>query len=94
MVSITLSLKNSHVILAIKDDGKGFDASQTKGNDQFFNGEFSSGNGIKNMHTRAGDMNAKLTINSNINEGTIVQLTLPLTKSAIDKLPNMVIDSP
>jgi len=36
------------------------------------------GNGLKNMHARAEDVNAKLCINSTINEGTTIQLTLRL----------------
>jgi len=39
-------------------------------------GEYIGGNGIKNMQARANDMNAKLCIDSKINEGTIVELTL------------------
>ena len=34
------------------------------------NGESLGGNGIKNMHARADDVNAKLSIHSKINEGT------------------------
>ena len=44
----------------------------------FMQGEYLGGNGIKNMHARADDMNAKLCIHSKINEGTTVQLTLHL----------------
>ena len=57
-------------------------------------GEYLGGNGIKNMHARADDMNAKLCINSKINEGTTVQLILPLINSMPEKLPNLVIDIP
>jgi len=65
-------------MMIIKDDGKGFDASTIMMN-KIFPEEHESlgGNGIKNMHTRAGDMNAKLCIDSKMNEGTIIQLTLP-----------------
>ena len=42
------------------------------------NGEYLGGNGIKNMHARADDVNAKLCIDSRINEGTTIQLTLHL----------------
>ena len=70
--------------MTIKDDGKGFDVSQIAANAIFTNGESLGGNGIKNMHARADDMNAKLCINSKINEGTTIQLTLRL----INFLPN------
>ena len=45
---------------------------------KFKNGESLGGNGLKNMHARADDVNAKLCINSIINEGTTIQLTLRL----------------
>ena len=41
-------------------------------------GKHLGGNGIKNMHARADDINAKLCIHSTINEGTTVQLVLHL----------------
>ena len=77
-VNIKLAVKNNHLMMIIKDDGKGFDASTIMMN-KIFPEEHESlgGNGIKNMHTRAGDMNAKLCIDSKMNEGTIIQLTLP-----------------
>ena len=64
--------------MAIKDDGKGFDVSQIAADTIFTNGESLGGNGIKNMHARADDVNAKLCIHSKINEGTTIQLTLRL----------------
>ena len=80
-VSITLCVKNNHLIMAIKDDGKGFDAAATILNNETINSspkERLGGDGIKNMYARANGMNAKLCINSKINEGTTVQLTLNL----------------
>ena len=80
-VSITLCVKNNHLTMAIKDDGKGFDADATIVNNASSNSSplgRMGGAGIKNMHARANAMNAKLSINSKINEGTTVQLTLNL----------------
>ena len=80
-VSITLYVKNDHLLMAIKDDGKGFDADTTILNNHSLNSSSLGrlgGNGIKNMYSRADDMNAVLCISSKINEGTIVQLTLPV----------------
>ena len=80
-VSITLCVKNNHLTMAIKDDGKGFDAAASILNNQSGNafplGKM-GGAGIKNMHERANGMNAKLTITSKINDGTTVQFTLNL----------------
>ena len=80
-VSITLCVKNNYLIMEIKDDGKGFDADATILNNESKNSSLLGklgGAGIKNMHARANGMNAKLSINSKINEGTTVQLTLNL----------------
>jgi signal transduction histidine kinase len=72
--SITLCVQNDNLMMIIQDDGKGFDAS-TSG-EIHIAGEYLGGNGIKNMTARADDMNARLSINSKIKEGTTVQLTL------------------
>jgi ligand-binding sensor domain-containing protein/anti-sigma regulatory factor (Ser/Thr protein kinase) len=77
-VSIALSEKNNHLMMMIKDDGKGFDGSQITGSEIFPQGENLGGNGIKNMHARADDIKAKLCIDSTINEGTTIQLTLQI----------------
>ena len=78
MASIALSLKNYDLTMTIKDDGKGFDLSQIDATKLSAEGKQLGGNGIKNMHARADDMNAKLCISSKINEGTTVQLTVHL----------------
>ena len=75
-VSIELSVKNNDLMMTIQDDGKGFEGAQIAANKIFPESEYIGGNGIKNMHARANDMHAKLSIHSKINEGTIVQLTL------------------
>ena len=74
---ITLSVENNILIMSIKDDGKGFDVSEIA-DTKFANGESFGGNGLKNMRARADYVNAKLCINSEINEGTTIQLTLRL----------------
>jgi signal transduction histidine kinase len=76
-VHIELSLKNNNLLMTVKDDGRGFDASQLT-NEISKENEYLGGNGIKNMNVRADDLNADLCIHSTINEGTTVQLTLPV----------------
>jgi ligand-binding sensor domain-containing protein/signal transduction histidine kinase len=75
---ITLSVDNNSLIMSIKDDGKGFHVSRLAADTKFKNGESLGGNGLKNMYARADDVNAKLCINSTINEGTTIQLKLRL----------------
>jgi len=78
MVNIALCVGNDNFMMTVKDDGKGFDVSQISTNEIIPAGEYLGGNGIKNMQARSEDMNARLCISSTINEGTTVQLTLPL----------------
>jgi signal transduction histidine kinase len=78
-VYVTFSVTNSNLIMEIKDDGKGFDVSQVNGKDAMaIAGESLGGNGVKNMHVRAENIDASLYIHSKVNEGTSIQLTLLL----------------
>ncbi|CAN5700507.1 sensor histidine kinase [soil metagenome] len=80
-VGVTLCVKNDHLLMTIKDDGKGFDADAIILKNHSLNSPSLGrlgGAGIKNMYARANDMNAALCISSKINEGTIVLLTLSL----------------
>jgi signal transduction histidine kinase len=77
-VNVELSLDNNDFVMMIQDDGKGFDGSRIAVSKIAQEHAYIGGNGIKNMHARAMDMQAKLCIYSNINEGTTVQLVLPL----------------
>jgi len=64
-VSIQLLREGSLVKLVISDNGKGFDTTQR-----------STGNGLNSMKRRAGEMKAQLQIESVIEEGTRIDLTL------------------
>ena len=68
-VNIDLSIRENNFCMMIKDDGKGFD---------LFSNSVFNGNGIKNMRSRSADMHAQLIIDSVINEGTIIKVTLKL----------------
>ena len=69
-VEIYLHLKNSSVLLEIKDDGRGI--SNQKG--KSFNKTF----GIFGMKERASILGGSLEIKSKVNQGTMVNLILPL----------------
>ena len=60
--------EQANLVLIIKDDGKGFDAQQ-----QY------SGNGLKNMQSRAGDMKGKIELQSAEEKGTTISLVVPIT---------------
>jgi len=60
---INLTYKNQRLLVTVQDDGKGFDVDAVK-----------LGRGINEMQRRASAMSAQLTIDSEINTGTIVRL--------------------
>ena len=60
--------KDHYIEMIIKDDGKGFDTSQT------FNG-----NGMSTLKKRVDELRGYLKIHSQINEGTVVELKFKIT---------------
>lgn len=66
-IDIKADVENKHLLLTIKDEGKGFDTS-IAGN----------GNGLTNMQKRAKGLNGQLTMSSKINEGTTIELSVPV----------------
>ncbi len=64
-VGIYLGQQNGQLELKIEDDGKGFDP----------NGQ-SEGNGLASMRARAATLGAEFEVTSNLEEGTLVHLTL------------------
>lgn len=67
-VTIRLNFNNQLIHLSIEDNGIGFDPS-----------EITSGNGLKNMKARAGQLKGEIAIQSKEGQGTRVDLTIPLT---------------
>ena len=62
-VWVSMSLRHNTVTLIIRDNGKGFDVANTKGNGMF------------NMKRRAEFLNGTFQVNSKIGEGTTLQLS-------------------
>lgn len=67
-ISIQIFNRDHHVEMIIKDDGKGFDTSQT------FNG-----NGMSTLKKRMDELSGYFKIHSQINEGTMVSLKFRIT---------------
>lgn len=65
-LEVNLTLINNQLQIEIKDDGIGFEKNQTHGN------------GIPNMHKRVDELKGNFTITSNVNNGTIILVTIPL----------------
>ena len=63
---VKITFKKDEIIIA--DNGKGFAEGKKNG-----------GNGLKNMKSRAEELNGILIINSTAEKGTTVQLDLPIT---------------
>lgn len=67
-VDIQLLVEKNSILLSIKDDGKGFNVLQGF-----------SGNGLKNIHSRAKEINADLKFESNSGKGTFLELIVNTT---------------
>ena len=67
-IMVVINESNNNVELSLEDDGKGFD----------INSFYSNGIGLKNMKTRAELLKGSFKLESKINVGTKVTVTLPL----------------
>lgn len=68
-VDITLEYRDNQVFLTIRDNGRGFDAT---------NESLRVGHGLANMQARAEGLHGSFDIQSFVAKGTIVSLNLPL----------------
>ncbi len=69
---ITISESLHHLLIEVKDNGKGFDPASG-----------SNGNGLRNMSKRIDTLKGSLSINSEINKGTCVLVKLPLKNNQL-----------
>ncbi|MBK6946902.1 MAG: ATP-binding protein [Haliscomenobacter sp.] len=67
-VWVILAKQGEAIHLEIRDDGKGFDAETVK-----------PGNGLRNMQARAERLGGVFTIKSELEVGTTIQLSFPVT---------------
>ncbi len=67
-VSVRLSSGGGKIILAISDDGIGFDPQKV-----------TSSNGLKNMRTRAEALHGRIRIHSALGKGSTIELEIPTT---------------
>jgi len=67
IVTIEIGTQQKQLFFKVTDDGKGFNTTTAD-----------SGNGLGNMHKRAEAMQGKLSINSILQKGTTVILTVPI----------------
>ncbi len=67
-VEIRLGIRNRHLTLDVKDDGKGFDT----------NGSFPNNFGLVSMRERASNLGGTVEVHSGPGAGTIVQMRVPM----------------
>ncbi|MFT4031464.1 MAG: sensor histidine kinase [Siphonobacter sp.] len=72
-IEIDLQSRNNQITLSIRDDGQGFKYVEEK-----YEKSTSISSGLRNMHIRAEQIGARLTIKSEIGEGTIIRVTVPI----------------
>ncbi len=65
-VKISIATKNNVILLAIVDDGKGFDVNKSK-----------KGIGLKNINARVKDLDGTVSFESEINNGTTINIQIP-----------------
>lgn len=67
-IDITLKRSGRMLLMTVSDNGQGFDKQQVK-----------CGNGLQNMEARAVSIGAHLKLISALNQGTSIELALPIT---------------
>jgi len=72
-VMISIRELKDKVILTVKDDGKGFDVSAVSDTKS----DVYNGNGLRNMQTRATEVNGLLQVNAKVNAGTEIVFSFP-----------------
>ena len=74
LLEVLISTENHRLHILIHDNGKGFESSSFESDTS---GHSFGGNGIKNMRYRAAEIDAKLTLYSNLGDGTSIELIAP-----------------
>ncbi len=65
-IKISFELKNNVILLTVEDDGSGFNVAKAK-----------KGIGIKNINSRVKEIGGEVEINSKVNVGTKITITVP-----------------
>lgn len=76
-IDIDIIYKEKYISLSIRDDGRGFDAECRRSSET----ADLSGYGLSIMRERVNLLSGTMAIQSTINKGTIITITIPITKS-------------
>jgi ligand-binding sensor domain-containing protein/two-component sensor histidine kinase len=73
-VEMSALVENNHLVVKIKDDGRGFDAAEV------FSGAYDGfgGNGLINMRRRTENLGGRFTVESERGNGTSVEIKIPI----------------
>jgi signal transduction histidine kinase len=77
-VVIDLSVEDGWLILAVSDDGRGFDPALVKADTGYLSSRLRGGNGLASMRRRARELGGQFEVVTSIGRGTTVALRLPL----------------
>ncbi|MCW5550496.1 MAG: hypothetical protein KIT44_16165, partial [Opitutaceae bacterium] len=82
-VTIRLRIVTSRRVLAVRDDGRGFDPSALQNSPNRAAGDdtcrpTAGGNGLRNFHTRSESLGGRCEITSKPGRGTEVEIVVPL----------------
>jgi len=67
LIKISFQLKNNVILIAIEDDGSGFNVSKAR-----------KGIGLKNIDSRVRDVGGKAEVFSKIDIGTVIKISIPI----------------
>jgi signal transduction histidine kinase len=73
LLSVSIRVEDNLLIVHVKDDGIGFNPTHINSKNDLL-----GGNGLRGMRTRASEMNAQISIDTQPNAGCIITLTLRL----------------
>jgi signal transduction histidine kinase len=73
-IKVVIINSNKQIKMSVKDNGVGFDVKGEIAGDKLS----LSGNGLRNMKSRAEEMNGKLLLESIPGEGTEIKLSIPI----------------
>jgi signal transduction histidine kinase len=78
-VILDLAIEGDWLALDISDNGKGFNPALVKADTGYLTSQSRGGNGLASMRRRARELGGQFDIKTNIGQGTIMSLRLPIS---------------
>jgi signal transduction histidine kinase len=80
-VMVELAVAGGWLMFSISDNGKGFNPSLAKAATGYLSSQSRGGNGLASMRRRARELGGQFEVTTNIGQGTLVSLRLPVALS-------------